>query len=213
MPIAAYKNRRKTLCQSVKRHDQWLEDMEKYQAEAQKHRAEADRLREENEKNWKRFTEENDKGWQRLREDFGRLGISYGEQVESMFVNLWSKFVLLGYHFEKDGNNAKFIDSKNKKILAEVDRLLENGDVVMPVEIKAKLKKDDVDCHINRLKIISKYMSERNDSRVVHGAVAGGTVPDNVLAYALNKGLYVLIQNGNSISLAALPENFEPRVW
>ena len=143
----------------------------------------------------------------------GRLGNSYGDQVEAMFVNLGEKFNVLGFSFPKEAKgNIRFID-KNRKVLAEVDHLLENGNVVMPIEVKAKLKQEHVDDHIRRLGIISEHNIKHNDNRKVLGAVAGGVVPQNVLAYAQKKGLYVLVQNGESVEIADMPANFKPREW
>ena len=154
-----------------------------------------------------------EKRWKRLEQELGRLGNSYGDQVEAMFVNLGEKFNVLGFSFPKEAKgNIRFID-KNRKVLAEVDHLLENGNVVMPIEVKAKLKQEHVDDHIRRLGIISEHNIKHNDNRKVLGAVAGGVVPQNVLAYAQKKGLYVLVQNGESVEIADMPANFKPREW
>ena len=147
-----------------------------------------------------------------MRQDFGRMGISMGDQVEAMFVNLDAKFNALGYSFPKQASNVKIRD-KDRKILAQVDHLLENGRFVMPVEVKTKLKIDDIDDHIKRLGFISEYNKTLGDYRRVIGAVAGSVVPDNVLEYAQKKGLYVLVQNGESVSVAALPADFAPSEW
>ena len=156
--------------------------------------------------------EKYEKQWERLQQDLVRLGNSYGDQVEAMFVNLGSKFNSLGHSFPREAKVTTFRD-KNGRVIAEVDRFLENGDVVIAVEVKAKLKQDHVDDHIERLGIISNHFTERVDNRKVLGAVAGGNVPENVLKYAQRKGLYVLVQNGESIELATMPTNFIPQEW
>ena len=154
-----------------------------------------------------------EKRWKRLEQELGRLGNSYGDQVEAMFVNLGAKFNALGYSFPKEAKgNIKFLD-ENRKVLAEIDHLLENGSVVMPIEVKAKLKQEYVDDHIKRLGIISEYNIKNNDNRKVLGAVAGGVVPQNVLKYAQKRGLYVLVQNGESVEIADIPANFKPHEW
>ena len=159
------------------------------------------------------YRKDYEKRQKQLEKDLGKLGNSYGDQVEAMFVNLGPKFNALGYHFPKEASGTiKFLD-ENRKVLAEVDRLLENGDVIMPVEVKARLKQDHVDDHIKRLGIISKYNAVHNDKRKVIGAVAGGIVPQNVLDYAQKKGLYVLVQNGDSIDIAEIPLNFKLQEW
>ena len=174
---------------------------------AQIARIEADRAESE-----AKSRAQSEQEWKKLRQELGGLGISYGEQVEAMFVKLGAKFNELDYNFPKEARSMKFHD-ENRRVLAEVDHLLENGNVIMPVEVKAKLKIDDVDDHIRRLGIISKFNANHNDSRKVLGAVAGGVVPQNVLEYAQRKGLFVLVQNGDSVEIADLPSCFVPREW
>ena len=159
------------------------------------------------------YKAEYEKQHQRLQRDLGKLGNSYGEQVEAMFVNLGSKFNRFGYSFPKEAKGMIHYLDKNGKVLAEVDHLLENGDVVLPIEVKAKLKQDHVDDHIERLRLISKYNADHNDNRKVIGAVGGGIIPENVLKYAQRRGLFVLVQNGDSIEVAGLPSNFKPHEW
>ena len=156
---------------------------------------------------------EYEKRHKRLQQDLGKLGNSYGEQVEAMFVNLGAKFNHFGYSFPKEAKGMIHFLDKNRKVLAEVDHLLENGEVILPIEVKAKLKQDHVDDHIKRLGIISKYNADHNDKRKVIGAVAGGIIPENVMKYAHKKGLYVLVQNGDSVEVANLPSNFKLAEW
>ena len=156
---------------------------------------------------------ESDEGFRRLRQELGRLGASHGEFVESLFVNLGDKFnSKFGFHFPKEARGVVAFLDENRRIIAEVDRLLENGDAVLAVEVKAKLRLDDVDDHLNRLGVICEYNKKHNDSRRVLGAIAGGVVNDNILNYAHKKGLYVLVLNGENVSIADLPQNFKPCV-
>lgn len=146
-----------------------------------------------------------------LRREFGRLGISYGDHVEAMFTNLGIKLNALGFDFTMETPNRRYIE--NNQVLAEADYLLENGIYVMLVEVKAKLTKDDVDRHLNQITRVRSYMDNRNDNRKITGAVAGGVVAENVISYAQNKGLYVITQNGEAVSIAALPDGFKPKEW
>ena len=59
---------------------------------------------------------------------------------------------------------------------------------------------------------MSRHLKSTGDGRAVLGAVAGA-VPENLLVYAQSKGLYVLVQNGESISIAKPPEGFAPASW
>ena len=148
-----------------------------------------------------------------LRKQFGRLGISFGEQVEAIFVNLGDKFNAYGYSFPKEAEGrVKFLD-ENRRVMVEVDHLLENGDAMLPVEIKAKLKIRDVNDHIKRLRKIRAYNIKHKDNRKVIGAVGGGVVQQKVREYAIGKGLFVLEQNGSSVGLSGVPADFKPTEW
>ena len=175
--------------------------------------AKAAELHEEYKKVNEEYKKDYEKRMKRLDQDLGRLGISYGDQVEAMFVNLGEKFNELGYHFPKEAEGRIKFRDETGQVLVEVDRFLENGTHMLSVEVKAKLKKDDVDGHIKRLGTLSEYHLKRNDRRKVIGAVAGGIVPKNLLEYAQSKGLYVLVQNGENIEVAGMPEDFHPREW
>ena len=190
----------------------WKKELVERDAERKKKQVEKDAERKKEQAERKKERADDKRSMKQLRRELGSLGISYGEQVESMFVNLSPKFKQYGLIFSKEARNFKYLD-KNMQVLAEVDRLLENGSVIMPVEVKSKLKKDHVDFHIGRLGTIRKYNTEHGDNRKVIGAIVGGTVTDDVLQYAQEQGLYVLVQNGESVDVAKTPENFTPKEW
>ena len=147
-----------------------------------------------------------------LKQNLGGLGNSLGRLVESMFsAKLLDRFNKLGYLFNTQANHKKFYE--NKRVVAEADSILENGEYAMIVEVKTEMSVDDIDGHLGKIAIIRRYMNEHGDNRKLVGAVAGGTVPENVLRYAQKKGLFVLVQNGDSIEVAATPDGFKPHEW
>jgi hypothetical protein len=70
-----------------------------------------------------------------------------------------------------------------------------------------------VDEHLERIEIIRGYMDKRGDSRKIIGAVAGGVVSDDVVNYAQKRGLYVIVQSGDSAAIAEIPKGFTARTW
>jgi hypothetical protein len=94
-----------------------------------------------------------------------------------------------------------------------LDVLIENGEYSMPVEIKTVLSVEDVDEHLERIGKVRQVMDAHGDKRKLIGAVAGGSVPENVLRYAQKKGLFVIVQTGDSIDVADMPETFKAREW
>ncbi|MDR1107294.1 MAG: hypothetical protein LBL44_13140, partial [Treponema sp.] len=123
---------------------------------------------------------------------------------------LWEKFRAIGYTFTHGGPH-KFWEGG--RVAAQVDVLLENGDYAMPVEVKSELTTEDVDDHIKRIGKVREQLDKRGDTRKLVGAVAAMVAPEDVRKYALKKGLYVLVQSGNTVILAEPPEGFKVREW
>jgi len=80
-------------------------------------------------------------------------------------------------------------------------------------EKDANLRNDHIDEHIERIKRIRKCMDQSGDNRKLIGAIAGWVVPDEVLNYAHEHGLYVITQNGETVSIADVPPGFSAGVW
>ena len=147
-----------------------------------------------------------------LSKNIGGLGNSIGRLTEALFsAELVKKFNDIGYTFTKDGHNTSF--REDGKVIAEADFFLENGDYVMPVEVKTDLTTHYVDKHLERIEKIRGYMDIRGDSRKIIGAVAGGFVLDGVLAHAHDNGLFVIVQSGESVTIANPPAGFALREW
>ena len=148
----------------------------------------------------------------KLSRSLGGLGNSLGRLTEALFSSdLAEKFNEYGYPFTTQANRKRF--REGGKIIAEVDSILENGLYVMLVEIKTYPTVDEVNEHLDRIEIVRKYMDLQGDKRKILGAVAGGNVPENVLKYAQRKGLFVIVQTGNSLTIADMPPGFKAREW
>jgi hypothetical protein len=147
-----------------------------------------------------------------LSKNIGGVNRSLGRWSEQMVAaKLWEKFDAFGYVFTKGAKNLKFLE--NRRVVAKADVFLENGEYVMPVETKTDLVIEDVNEHIDRINKIRLYMDKHKDKRIIVGAVAGAIVSDGVCKYAQKKGLYVLVQSGDAVVAADMPEDFSPRKW
>jgi hypothetical protein len=93
----------------------------------------------------------------------------------------------------------------------EIDLLACNGDQVVVVEVKKKLKTEDVEEHVERLDRFRAAFPEY-DSHELYGAVAGMSVPDNAASYAERRGLFVIAPSGDDVTLLNSP-GFSPRRW
>ena len=93
----------------------------------------------------------------------------------------------------------------------EIDLLVINDKDVVVIECKSNLSLDDVNDHLTRLEKVKRLMPRYKECRV-SGAVAGMVIPDNVAAYAIRKGLYVIGQNGDHLELRN-DAVFVAKVW
>ncbi|MDR3173108.1 MAG: hypothetical protein LBU19_02550 [Treponema sp.] len=153
-----------------------------------------------------------DKQIAELSKNIGGLNNSFDKWVEEMVsAKLWEKFRALGYPFTQGESNKRYWE--DKRTVAEVDLLLENGDYAMPVEIKSILTQEDVDNHLERIGKIRGALDKWGDRRKLVGAVAGMSVSEEVRDYAQKKGLYVLVQSGDSVTVVDVPEGFRVREW
>ena len=169
---------------------------------------ETDRLMKENAERQK----ETDRRMKENAEQFGYLSNRFGELAEHLVVpSIMEKFNALGFTFGEVSNGKKVVDAEGKTI-AEVDLLLENGDTIMVVEVKAKPDQKDVEKHINRMEILRRRADARNDKRVFLGAIAGAIMPKNVRDNILQNGFYAIEQSGDTMKIN-IPDNFKPRRW
>ena len=197
------------LMESRQREEKSQEELKMRMDESQK-RTEASQ--EELKRRMEESRERTDKILDDLSKNIGGLGNSLGRLTEALFAaELWKKFNELGYLFSKQGSNVKF--TENKKVLAEIDLLLENGEYAMLVEVKTDLSNKNIDRHLRRIEVVRRYFDARGDKRILIGAAAGGIVPDDVLDYAQEQGLYVVTQTGDSVAIAGIPQGFQAREW
>ena len=142
----------------------------------------------------------------------GELGNRFGELAEHLVApNITEKFKALGFTFEQVSQDIRITDSKGQ-FLAEIDILLENGDIVIAVEVKSKPLERDVDKHIERMEILRRRADLRKDTRKFRGAIAGAIMKDEIRNYTLKAGFYVIEQTGGTVKIT-VPDGFVPREW
>jgi hypothetical protein len=163
------------------------------------------------EKVWAMF-QETDRKFQDTDRKISKLGSRIGDLVEELIVpNILQKFNKLGYVFGKVAPNVRYSDSQGRTV-AEVDILLENGDVALAVEVKTNLTDNDVRDHMARMGKLRGYADEHQDRRKLLGAVAGAIASEEVKAFAVRNGFFVLEQSGDTVRIS-VPEGFKPREW
>jgi hypothetical protein len=154
--------------------------------------------------------QETDRKFQETREQMketdrkiSKLGSRIGQLIEHLAAsNILEKFKGLGYDFTRISRNHS-IDDEQGRFLAEIDLLLENGDCAMVVEVKSMLTRSDVKEHLKRLRTLRSYADKHRDTRKYAGAVAGALINKNARDYALESGMYVIEQSGDTVQITA----------
>ncbi|MCL2231744.1 MAG: hypothetical protein FWB99_01545 [Treponema sp.] len=142
----------------------------------------------------------------------GELSNRFGELAEHLVApSIREKFNELGFTFGEVSRDKEIVDAAGNHV-AEVDILLENGDTVMVVEVKAKPNQKDVKEHINRMEILRRRADARRDTREFQGAIAGAIMSNEVRSHILKNGFYVIEQTGDTVQIT-MPEGFKPRRW
>ncbi|MEO5347341.1 MAG: hypothetical protein H7834_13345 [Magnetococcus sp. YQC-9] len=93
----------------------------------------------------------------------------------------------------------------------EIDLFVVNTDVVALVEVKSKLTIDDVREHLERLAGFKDFFPRYADCRT-YGAVATMVIEENVSRFAINQGLFVIEQTGDTLRMAN-DADFVPKSW
>ncbi|MCL1929007.1 MAG: DUF3782 domain-containing protein [Treponema sp.] len=157
-----------------------------------------------------RQMKETDRQMKETDRKISKLGNRFGQLIEHLAVsNIVEKFRALNYSFTRVSQNTIITDEQGQA-LAEIDLLLENGEYVMAVEVKSILTKTDVKDHKKRLEILRGYADKRNDKRIFAGAVAAALTNKNARDFALESGMYVVEQTGDTVRIKA-PE--KPYFW
>jgi hypothetical protein len=167
---------------------------------------------QETDRQFKESVTETDRRFKETDRKISKLGSRLGELIEHiMAANIVEKFNNLGYRFGRAGPNVRFTNAANE-LIAEVDILLENGDVALAVEVKSKLTIEDIQYHMDRMERLRRYADDHGDRRKLMGAVAGAVICEGVKPFALKNGFYVLEQTGDTVKID-VPEGFFPKEW
>ena len=163
-----------------------------------------------------RLMKKNERKWDK---SIGDLSNRFGEMAEHLVKpGIYKRFNELGYHFSERAKGGLTIDGEDGKTKAEIDLLLQNGDTIMAVEIKATPRIKHIAEHIKQLEILRDHrrkLNERHnitDNRQIEGAIAGAVFDTEVKKATIEAGLYVIEQSGDTMKIN-VPDGFVPRKW
>ena len=168
---------------------------------------------EETDRILKERQEETYRSLKALTEQMGGLHNKFGEMAEHLVApGVVERFNSFGYHFDGIADRGFKILDEKRNLKAEIDILLENGDYIIAVEVKADVRENDIEHHVKRLEILRQYRNKNSDLRKIHGAIAGAVFYPNIKEMALENGFYVLEQSGDTMKMD-IPEGFKPKEW
>jgi len=207
----------------VERQKEWerkTAEWEREDAERQREAAERQKEWERKTAEWEKEKAERQKGFRETKRmvketsrQMGLLNNSFGELAEHLVApGIMDKFNELGFNFTRCGNNVKIKEPGNPKTIAEIDILLENGDIVIAVEVKAKSRIRDVEEHIERMEKLLRSANKKYDNRIYRGAIAAAIMSGDVRRSCLENGFYVIEQAGDTMKID-IPPGFVPREW
>ena len=210
------------------------ESREKWDREARESRAEWDRKTQESREEFERMKKEtwdifreagrhldrtdllfekNEKRLKEIGEQMGGMNNTFGKVAEYMVApKLLEKFGEDGLDFQTTSHRKQFHDN-NKKVIFEVDIMLENGEIAMLVEVKAKAEIGDVNRHVKQLENMRAYADLHGDGRKLLGAFAGVVMPKKVRDYAFESGFYVIVPSGESFDILHPVGGYKLREW
>jgi hypothetical protein len=184
------------------------EERDEKQRIAQEEREEKQRIAQEEERK-KQLADFNKmlKGVSRKIADLGdALGLyaeaQVKERIKEMFAERGIICNTITTHYEYEEEQGRCI--------YEIDILLYDTLYAIVIEVKNRLKNDDINEHLQRMEKCINYPPRGTEGKILIGAVAAMIVSAETEAYARNCGFYVIKPSGKSVKIAN-DERFKPK--
>ena len=145
--------------------------------------------------------QDTDRKIKEVSQQVGNLGSRWGEFVEGIVAPACETLFAergIPVHRVSPRVKAKSLDGSRRM---EIDLLVDNTDSVVLVEVKSRLTAEDVRDHLKRVREFKEFYEGEGGARVM-GAVAGILIDNDVDKFAINEGLFVIVQSGDSVKLA-----------
>ncbi len=182
---------------------QQISDFAKQMAES---KAEAEKRNADFEADLKKSRERADKEMREVRQELGGFGKSQGELAERYFQKAIQRNMKL-LHVdisEMDNNVSRF--SKKLNLREEYDLVLTNSDVVILVEIKHKLRSENVEkFYSQKIPNFRRLFPEKKDYQIL-GAVAAFLFEEDSQELAEKYGFFILTKANKELEI--LNENY-----
>jgi len=168
-------------------------------------------LSESTERQLKEYARAAEQRSKALDKQLGELGNRLGEFVEGL-VAPGAVRLFQARGIPVNGLNRDMERSNEALGLAtQIDLFAINGDCCVVIEVKSKLKTDDVNEHLERMEKFKPLFPEYADKKAF-GAVAAIVIPKEVAKYAYRQGFFVIAQQGESVVMLN-DDKFVPTAW
>lgn len=186
-----------------KSHDEFEDRHRKFTEESQKSRKEFDKQMKEFDKQMKVNWEKTHREVKRIRKEFiGVVGHIVEGLVNSSEVRI---FQAAGFDLHDSGKNLKRVLQPGNRQL-EIDALLSNETVVIPVEVKSNFTMNKVRKFLHKVEAFREFFPEYRD-RVVYAAVAAINYDEEADIFAHEEGLLVIrVSSDDIFTLDPVPD-------
>ncbi|MBF0323383.1 MAG: hypothetical protein HQL62_10680 [Magnetococcales bacterium] len=203
----------KELTKQMQDTDRKMQDTDRKMQDTDRKMQETDRKMQETDRKM-RETDQQVQETSRVVKDVarqvGNLSSRWGEFVEGLVAPACEKL------FAERGIEVRAVAPRIKAKLPgnrhmEIDILAIDTTVAILVEVKSKLKIEDVREHLERLAEFKEFFPDYAHKQVM-GAVAAIVVDEEADRFAIKQGLFVIVQSGETVTLANA-DDFTPRIW
>ena len=154
------------------------------------------------------FTKETKASQKQLRRELGGMGRTQGEIAEDLFGrSLISLMIKREIVLDQVIQRLKDFGTK------EYDVVGLNSTKVVLLEVKTKLRQQDVEDFLNEKLAAFRQDFPKYGDRDIIGAVGALVVKEEISDYATSRGLYVFTQNGEDNAEIVNPPDFEPKLY
>ena len=143
-----------------------------------------------------------------LRRELGGIGHTQGEIAEDLFGRS-----LIPLMIKREIVLDQVIQRLKDFGTKEYDVVGLNSTKVVLLEVKTKLRQQDVEDFLNKKILAFRQDFPKYSDRDIIGAVGALVVKEEVSDYAISNGLYVLTQNGEDNAEIVNPPDFKPKLY
>jgi len=138
------------------------------------------------------------------RKEVGGLSKSYGMHAESYFfesLKRTKQFGGINYNYVGDDIKGTFSMPNGEVVDGQFDIVMHNGDSVVIIEVKSKVKREDVKDLVDRKVEFYKKMYPQYAGKKFHLGIAGFSYDKNAEEEAMKRGVGILKLVGENVEI------------